>query len=115
MNEKLRIILERLKKYGPEKVILFGSQAQGKADEYSDIDLIIIKDSDKRFIDRLIEVSEVLGSDLGKVDVFVYNREEWRRMIESENPFALEAIEKGRIIYEKRQRRGFKVAETGGT
>ena len=101
MNGKLRIILERLKKYRPEKVILFGSQAQGEADEHSDIDLIIIKDSDKKFIDRLIEVSEILGPDLDKVDAFVYNPEEWRRMIESGNPFALEAIEKGKVVYEK--------------
>jgi predicted nucleotidyltransferase len=36
----------------------------GEADEFSDIDLVIIKDTDKRFIERLIEVSGIIGSDL---------------------------------------------------
>jgi len=115
MKEKLRLILERLRAYAPEKVILFGSQARGEADEYSDVDLVIIKDTDKRFIDRLLEVSRILGPDLDKVDLLVYTPMEWLRMIESGNPLALEAVEKGRIIYEKGKRRGFEVAEAGGT
>jgi len=111
----LRLILERLRAYAPEKVILFGSQARGEADEYSDVDLVIIKDTDKRFIDRLLEVSRILGPDLDKVDLLVYTPMEWLRMIESGNPLALEAVEKGRIIYEKGKRRGFEMAKTGGT
>ncbi len=33
--------------YTPQKVILFGSYAYGQPDEESDIDLLIIKDTDK--------------------------------------------------------------------
>ena len=47
-------VLEQLKGYDPEKVILFGSATRGDTDEYSDIDLIVIKETDRRFVQRLI-------------------------------------------------------------
>ncbi len=64
-------VVERLKEYQPEKIILFGSYATEEADEYSDLDLVVIKKTDRRFVERLVEVSQVIGFDLGKVDVFV--------------------------------------------
>ncbi|MGQ9629112.1 MAG: nucleotidyltransferase domain-containing protein [bacterium] len=99
--DKLEIVMERLKKYKPIKVILFGSYGTESADEYSDLDLVVIKKTKRRFIRRLIEVSNIIGSDIDKVDVFVYTPEEWEKMIEWENPFAQEVLKKGRIIYEK--------------
>jgi len=41
-------VLEQLKGYDPEKVILFGSAAHGDTDEYSDINLIVIPDRNQR-------------------------------------------------------------------
>ena len=52
-----KIILEIadtiIRQYQPKKVILFGSHAYGEATADSDIDLLIVKDTDKRPIDRL--------------------------------------------------------------
>ena len=36
-------VVSGLMAYAPEKIILFGSAASGDADEYSDLDLIIVK------------------------------------------------------------------------
>ena len=36
----LRVIVE---KFHPEKIILFGSQAYGKPDEHSDVDLLVVR------------------------------------------------------------------------
>jgi len=99
--DRLELVLERLQQYAPEKVILFGSQARGEADEYSDLDLVVIKKTEKRFLERLIEVSEIIGSDIDKVDIFVYTPEEWERMIDWGNQFAEEVLSKGRVVYEK--------------
>ena len=38
--------------YKPKKIILFGSYAYGNPTEESDIDFLIIKNTDKRPIDR---------------------------------------------------------------
>jgi len=40
---KLEVVLERLKGYQAEKIILFGSYVMGQEDEYSDLDLAVIK------------------------------------------------------------------------
>ena len=41
-----------LKKRGAKKAIVFGSYARGDADQYSDLDLIIIAETDKKFFKR---------------------------------------------------------------
>ena len=95
-------MLERLKECQPEKIILFGSYARGDADEYSDLDFVVIKKTDKRFLERLIEVAKLINNDLGNVDVFVYMSEEFERMIEWENPFIERVLKEERILYEKK-------------
>ncbi|MFW5803162.1 MAG: nucleotidyltransferase family protein, partial [Verrucomicrobiota bacterium] len=42
---KIRDII--IEKFEPEKIILFGSYANGTPDEDSDVDLIVVKDTDK--------------------------------------------------------------------
>lgn len=55
-----KILLEVIDKlregYRPIKVILFGSYAYGKPTEDSDIDLLILKDTDKSRTERFVEV-----------------------------------------------------------
>lgn len=88
-----KIILE---KYGPiERIILFGSQARGEADEYSDLDLIIIKKTDQSFVDRLTSVPRLPVH----ADVFVYTPQEFREMQDSGNPFIASALEHAKVIY----------------
>ena len=87
-----------LDEYGPiEKIILFGSYARGDTDEYSDLDLILIKKTDKRFVERLGEVPLLPVH----ADVLVYTPEEFEQMKENENPFILSALESAKVIYER--------------
>jgi predicted nucleotidyltransferase len=101
MDRRVLAILEKLKAYSPKRVILFGSQATGEADEYSDTDLVVIKETPKRFLERLKEVDEILGMGLSGVDIFVYTPEEWERMIEWGNPLAQQVLKEGKVIYEE--------------
>lgn len=48
-QELSRIAEVLIKEYQPEKIILFGSLATNQIDKWSDIDLIVIKDTDKSF------------------------------------------------------------------
>ena len=41
------------------KAIVFGSYARGQADEYSDVDLIIVADTDRPFFKRHTEYSAI--------------------------------------------------------
>lgn len=92
--------VQALKAYEAEKIILFGSCARGDSDPYSDIDLVIIKRTDKRFVERLVEAGSYLNLPIS-LDIFVYTPEEFQAMAEAENPFIERVQREGRIIYEK--------------
>ncbi len=108
MNSQLSAIdrvVKGLMAYQPEKIILFGSMARGDADEYSDIDLIVIKDTKQRFVRRLVEITAFIPLDIG-VDVLVYTPTELEAMLAEGNPFIEHALEEGKVVYEKPPRNG---------
>ena len=82
----------------PEKIILFGSHAHGNADQYSDIDIIIVYQTNKRFLDRLEELYAQWDINCA-TDILAYTPEEFDAMLK-ENSFIKEVVDTGRIIYE---------------
>ncbi len=102
LNETLeRIIPVLIEHYTPEKIILFRSMIGGSIHEASDIDLLLIKESEKRPLDRVMEVSALLGYPGVAIDIFVYTPEEIKYLLEQESPFIGEIIEQGKVLYEK--------------
>lgn len=94
-----RIVEIIINKYAPEKIILFGSLSSGVVHEWSDIDLVIIKKTNKRFIERLHEVSMLTMPILG-VNFIVYTPDEFRDMIAKGHYFIVdEILRKGKLIY----------------
>ena len=76
LEMELKKIVEALiAKYKPGKIFLFGSLAEGKIHEWSDIDIVIVKATNKRFMDRLKEVALMCDYSVG-VNFFVYTPEE---------------------------------------
>jgi predicted nucleotidyltransferase len=73
MIKTLKDISSRLiKDYDPEKIILFGSRVEGKDNEGSDIDLLVVKETEKRPLDRRIEVETLLSDRAVPIDIVVY-------------------------------------------
>ena len=97
---KIPEIREKIvREMNPEKIILFGSYAWGKPNSDSDVDLFIVKDSKERRIDRIREVRKIiLGSGVA-VDILVYTPKEIEKRVDLEDPFILNILNKGRIIY----------------
>lgn len=61
IKKKIEAIVKILyKEYKANNVILFGSYAYGKPHENSDIDLLIIKETKDRPIDRLVTVKRLV-------------------------------------------------------
>jgi predicted nucleotidyltransferase len=102
LKKELERIVEKLKSdYNPEKIILFGSLSQGKVKEASDIDLAIIKETDKRPLDRSLEVARITQPILG-VNFLVYTPREFQREQEANNFFVVdEILKRGRVLYER--------------
>lgn len=87
--------------YRPQKVILFGSHAYGEPDEDSDIDLLIVKNTEKRPIERWVEVKKLLrGSACGPaVSPLVYTEDEVADRIAMRDFFVEEILERGELLY----------------
>lgn len=84
-QDRIRQLISALEAYDPERIILFGSHARGDADEHSDLDVAIIKETDERFLDRLGTVFDLLPP-IGAVDVLVYTPTEFAEMQARGNP-----------------------------
>ena len=82
----------------PKLVILFGSRARGDDDEHSDVDLIVVYETEKRFLDRLDELYSLWDLP-GAVDMLAYTPEEFERM-KGESGFVADAVEQGKVLYE---------------
>ena len=86
--------------YDPEKIIVFGSFAQGATSKWSDLDIAIVKETSMRFIDRLKYVANLIDSDVA-ADFVVYTPREFQQMAR-ENYFVQEEIlQKGTVVYDK--------------
>lgn len=103
LEKELERILPLLITLGAQRIILFGSLSRGKVCRSSDIDLLIVKDSNQRFLDRLDEVYRTIKPNCG-IDFFVYTPEEFEEMSLT-NPFIRRAIKEGRLLYEIRASR----------
>ncbi len=84
--------------YQPEKIILFGSRANGTASLDSDLDIAIIKETNKSYHDRLIDVRRLVRTTK-PIDFFVFTEDEILRE-EKRNPFIREIMTKGKLVYE---------------
>jgi len=102
LNDELKRIVEVIKRqYDPERIILFGSMAVRKVHEWSDIDLVIIKKTPKRFIERALEVGRLVQPRVG-IDLFIYTPEEYEFLLKERSSFLLSVLKTGETVYEKR-------------
>jgi predicted nucleotidyltransferase len=88
------------RKYGIQKAILFGSFARGKQTRKSDIDLILIQDTDKRYFDRFEGILVDLYQNLRSrdIEVFIYTPNEFENI--SHRKFIQKAVAEGQVIHE---------------
>lgn len=96
-----KIVNQIVKGYKPEKVILFGSFANGNQKVDSDIDLAVIKKTKAGLADRLRKIAKVVKT-WEALDVLVYTPQEWEDALEEDNYFIKEITKTGRIVYEKK-------------
>ncbi|MCX7761001.1 MAG: nucleotidyltransferase domain-containing protein [Hydrogenothermaceae bacterium] len=68
VEEYIQDIVEELKKYNPERIILFGSRAKGTATKSSDIDIAVDLDLDyreeRKLKEKLDEISGLYSVDI---------------------------------------------------
>ena len=96
-----RIVRVLVEQYDPECIILYGSFAHGDIHEWSDLDLCVIKRTEKRFIERLEEVGLLTLPRVG-CQILVYTPKELEAVQQQGHYFFVdEILGKGRVLYER--------------
>lgn len=94
----LQSLVERIQ---PEKVVLFGSYANGTATPESDIDLLVILESDLRRDRRQEAISQALRPRRVPVDILAYTPTEVQRCMESPTSFVRHILTTGKVLYDR--------------
>ena len=92
-----RQIAER---FQPDKIILFGSYANGTPHQDSDVDLLVVMPC-ANHVSQAVRIRLDLHAPL-PMDLLVRTPEKLRRRIEDGNWFLREITEKGKVLYAKR-------------
>src|SRR2546430_12216484 len=103
-----RRIAER---FQPDKIILFGSYAYGKPHNESDVDLLVIMRT-RNAIDQSIRIKTAFARPFS-LDLIVRTPWQIERGLKDDNWFLREIIEKGKVLYEARDRQVGSQSRTG--
>ncbi len=88
-------------RFNPEQIILFGSYAKGTQDEDSDIDLLIIQDTDLPSYKRGIDIRMSLIGTKMPIDILVYTRNEFEKEKNDKYSFLYSAINTAKILHQR--------------
>jgi predicted nucleotidyltransferase len=94
----LESLVEQLRQIpAVQKVILFGSFAQGRRDLFTDLDLLVVMDSSLDFVARGVDLARQLRAGVA-LDLLVYTPQEMETM--RDRPFIRHALATGEVLYE---------------
>ncbi len=96
----LREIAQKVvRSFHPKNIILFGSYAYGKPTSDSDLDLLIVMDSNDRPAERIRKVSDLFDPRPLPMDFVVLTPNEVRHRLTGFDPFLEEIFTKGQVLY----------------
>jgi len=99
-SELIRFVDYIVENYSPQKIILFGSFAEGVSQLWSDIDLVVIRETDERFLDRSKEILSSLMPKVG-LDLLIYTPEEFEKLCQERKFFSETIVGRGKVLYEQ--------------
>ncbi len=85
----------------PEKIILFGSFAYGKPTLDSDVDLLVVMESQESIHARMVQISKILSPRPFPLDILVRTPAELGERLEIGDCFFREIVDKGVVLYER--------------
>jgi len=101
-TDKISEIVNKISSgYNPEKIILFGSHANGNPNEDSDLDLFVIKETDLPRPQRTAQVRKMIYGSMNPIDLIVYTPKEIDESKENKFGFVYEVLNTGKTLYER--------------
>lgn len=101
-NTKINDIVNTIAvRFNPDKIILFGSYANGNPNNSSDLDLLIVKDTDQPRHKRSFEFQKALIGTMIPLDILVYTKKEFEIEKDEKKSFLNSVIKTSKILYER--------------
>ena len=88
------------REFHPEKIILFGSYARGTVTPDSDVDILVILPFEGRGFHKSLEILNRVNPDF-PIDLLACRPDDTERGYEEGDPLIREAIDRGRVLYER--------------
>lgn len=94
-----RITARIVKRFQPEKIILFGSRARGNITADSDVDLLVVMDFEGSKLDKMVEVRGVLDGINVPTDILITTPDDfaWRKDVVGTVEWP--AFHEGKVVY----------------
>ncbi|MFC1497948.1 nucleotidyltransferase domain-containing protein [Verrucomicrobiota bacterium] len=95
-----RFVKEVTQEFSPEKVVLFGSYANGQPSEDSDVDLLVIMRHKKRNVMQALEIDKRIDRSF-PLDLIVKTPKEVKTRLSQNDIFIRSIVDEGKVLYEK--------------
>jgi uncharacterized protein len=96
----IQILADKIaREFHPEKIILFGSHARGEAQPDSDVDLMVIMNSDEHPSRTAAEITHRVHPRRYPLDLIVRSPETIRLRLRMNDWFLHDVMREGRVLY----------------
>jgi predicted nucleotidyltransferase len=93
------IVQQIVERFRPQKVILFGSYAQGKPTQDSDVDLLVVMETNEQSLHAAARISAAIDHPF-PLDILVFRPSDLQASLERKGVFATEIMAKGIVLHE---------------
>ena len=93
------VVRQIVEKFHPQKIILFGSYARGNFRPESDVDLLVVMETELKPVRQEIEISRQLDYEFG-LDLLVYTPGVLKERLALGDSFLREIVRDGKIVCE---------------
>ncbi len=99
-EEKINEVVTKIaSQFNPEKIILFGSYAAGNPTPDSDLDLLIIQETDLPRHKRSFNIEKALIGSMIPMDILVYTKPEFENENNNKYSFLSSAMKTSKVVY----------------
>jgi predicted nucleotidyltransferase len=100
-NKINEVVSKIATKFNPDKIILFGSFANGTSNTDSDLDLLIVQESDLPMHKRGLDIRMSLIGTMIPMDILIYTKSEFNLEKDKSFSFLYSAMKSSKVLYER--------------
>ena len=96
-----QVVEQIVEKFKPHKIILFGSYGRGKPRPESDVDMLVIMDTQLKDIQQAIQICQQIEYRFG-LDLIVHTPKYLAQRVKMGDWFLRDVLREGKVIYDAR-------------